>query len=103
MKRDKDQCLDFLRGKCYRGASCKYIHHESDTNATSRHYRNKHDLEASSRAKESKINGDMKSISSKVLVNERDGVRSQDVDLCQNVTSQEVMKKKDDSWRHAGA
>ncbi|KAL3016117.1 hypothetical protein AAZX31_06G194900 [Glycine max] len=103
VKRDKDQCLDFLRGKCYRGASCKYIHHESDTNATSRHYRNKHDLEASSHAKESKINGDMKSISSKVLVNERDGVRSQDVDLCQNVTSQEVMKKKDDSWRHAGA
>ncbi|KAL3024825.1 hypothetical protein AAZX31_04G147000 [Glycine max] len=103
VKRDKDQCLDFLRGKCYRGASCKYIHNESDMNATSRRYRNKHDLEASSRAKESKINGDMKSISSKVLDNERDGFRSQDVNLFQNVTSQEVMKKKEDSGRHAVA
>ncbi|TKY73292.1 Zinc finger CCCH domain-containing protein 55 [Spatholobus suberectus] len=94
VKRNKDQCLDFLRGKCYRGASCKYIHHESDMNATSRRYRNKHDLEVSSHPKESKFNGDMKTISSQVLDNERDGVRNQDVDLCQNVTSQEVVQKK---------
>lgn len=104
VKRNKDQCLDFLRGKCYRGASCKYSHHESDMNATSRRYhRNKHDLEVNSHAKASKINGDTKNISSKVLDNERDGVKSQDGDICQNVTIQEVVQKKEDSGRHAVA
>nr|KYP49533.1 Zinc finger CCCH domain-containing protein 55 [Cajanus cajan] len=104
VKRNKDQCLDFLRGKCYRGASCKYSHHESDMNATSRRYhRNKHDLEVNSHAKASKINGDTKNISSEVLDNERDGVKSQDGDICQNVTIQEVVQKKEDSGRHAVA
>ncbi|RDX82474.1 Zinc finger CCCH domain-containing protein 55, partial [Mucuna pruriens] len=103
VRRDKDQCLDFLRGKCYRGASCKYIHHESDMSATSRRYRNKHDLEVSSHAKESKINGDTKNISSKVSDKERDGVRSQDVHLFQHVTSQEVVQRKEDSVRHVVA
>ncbi|CAJ1975401.1 unnamed protein product [Sphenostylis stenocarpa] len=95
VKRDKDQCLDFLRGKCYRGASCKYIHLESDMNATSRRHRNKHDLEVSSCGKGSTANGDMTNISSKVFDSKRDGVKSQDVDLCQNVTSQEVVRKED--------
>ncbi|KAK7304230.1 hypothetical protein RJT34_15361 [Clitoria ternatea] len=96
-KRDRGQCLDFSRGKCYRGASCKYLHHESDTNATSKRYRNKHDLEAPSRAKESRINDGMKNISSKVSDYEHDGVRSQDVDLSQNVTGLEVLQRKEDS------
>ncbi|KAK7411325.1 hypothetical protein VNO78_02758 [Psophocarpus tetragonolobus] len=103
VKRDKNQCLDFLRGKCYRGASCKYIHHESDMNATSRRYRNKHDMEVSSQAKESKISGDKKNASSKVLDSELGGVRSQDVNLSQNVTSREVLQKKEDSGRLAVA
>lgn len=103
VKRDRDQCFDFLRGKCYRGASCKYIHHESDMNATSRRYRNKHDLEVSSHAKEFKISGGMKNVSLKVSDHERDGVRSHDMDLGQNVTSQEVLQKKEESGRHAVA
>ncbi|ESW10363.1 hypothetical protein PHAVU_009G202700 [Phaseolus vulgaris] len=103
IKRDKDQCLDFLRGKCYRGASCRYTHHESDMNATSRHYKNKHDLEVSYYEKESKTNGDMTNISSKVFDNELDGVRSQDVDLSLNVTHQEVVQKKEDSGKNVVA
>ncbi|KAL2340657.1 hypothetical protein Fmac_008597 [Flemingia macrophylla] len=104
VKRNKDQCLDFLRGKCYRGASCKYSHHESEMNATSRRYRrNKHDLEVSSHAKASKINGDMKNISNKLPDSELDGVRSQDGNLWLNVTIQEVIEKKEDSGRHAVA
>ncbi|XP_061351967.1 uncharacterized protein LOC133296938 [Gastrolobium bilobum] len=99
VKRDKGQCFDFLRGKCYRGASCRYVHHESDKNTTSRRYRNKHDLEVYSHAKNSRINEGMKNISSEVSDYEHDGVRSQDVDLRQNVIGQEVVQRNEDSGR----
>lgn len=35
------ECFDFLRGKCYRGATCRYSHHESDKryNRDKQHYR----------------------------------------------------------------
>ncbi|GFS40338.1 histone-lysine N-methyltransferase [Actinidia rufa] len=33
------QCFDFLRGRCHRGASCRYIHHDSDKSDVSRRYR----------------------------------------------------------------
>lgn len=97
MKRDKGQCFDFLRGKCYRGASCRYVHHERDKNASSRRHRNKHDLEASC-SKNSRIHA-------KVSVDESDVVRSQDVLLHQNVTAssagEEVEQRKEDSVRNA--
>ncbi|XP_019199965.1 PREDICTED: serine/arginine repetitive matrix protein 2-like isoform X2 [Ipomoea nil] len=35
------ECFDFKRGKCYRGASCRYSHHESDKSDRSRSYRSK--------------------------------------------------------------
>lgn len=35
------ECFDFKRGKCYRGASCRYFHHESDKSDRSRSYRSK--------------------------------------------------------------
>lgn len=100
MKRDKVQCFDFLRGKCYRGASCRYTHHESDKNATSRRSRNKHDREIYSREKSSRINEGMKNISSEVSDYEHDGIRNQDVDHYQNATNQEVVQRKEDSKRH---
>lgn len=36
------QCKDFLRGKCYYGASCRYFHAELDKSGGSRSYRSKH-------------------------------------------------------------
>ncbi|KAJ8563179.1 hypothetical protein K7X08_031631 [Anisodus acutangulus] len=45
MRRDRDyppQCFDFLRGKCYRGASCRYFHAELDKSGRSGSYRSKH-------------------------------------------------------------
>ncbi|KAL3529662.1 hypothetical protein ACH5RR_008984 [Cinchona calisaya] len=54
MRRDKvhrAECFDFIRGKCYRGASCRYLHHE-DRSDRSRSYRSKQqfqDLPYSSR------------------------------------------------------
>lgn len=52
MRRDKGQfpeCFDFRRGKCYRGASCRYMHHE-DMNDRSRSNRSKQPLQDSSRS-----------------------------------------------------
>ncbi|CAJ2648590.1 unnamed protein product [Trifolium pratense] len=100
VRRDKDkaQCFDFSRRKCYRGALCRFSHHEPDKNATSRRSRNKHDLEPYSREKSSRINEGVKSISSsKVSDYEHDGVRIQDIDRHQNITGQEVVPKMEDS------
>lgn len=44
-RRDKDQtrqCFDFLKGRCYRGASCRYLHHELDNRDSSRRFKSKH-------------------------------------------------------------
>ncbi|GMH31559.1 hypothetical protein Nepgr_033403 [Nepenthes gracilis] len=35
------ECLDFLKGRCYRGASCRYLHHGSDKYDGARHPRTK--------------------------------------------------------------
>ncbi|KAF5734642.1 zinc finger CCCH domain-containing protein 55-like isoform X3 [Tripterygium wilfordii] len=42
VRRDKGQvpdCFDFLRGRCYRAAFCRYRHHDRDEGDGSRHYR----------------------------------------------------------------
>lgn len=44
MRRDKGQlpmCFDFLRGRCHRGATCRYMHHDSDKSDGSRRNRSK--------------------------------------------------------------
>ncbi|KAE9614572.1 hypothetical protein Lal_00012336 [Lupinus albus] len=102
VKRDNSQqCFDFSRGRCYRGASCRYIHHETNRNSSSRRFTNKHDLEVHSHEKNLGINEGLKNIYSNVSDYEHDGVRSQDVNLCQNVTVQEVEHRKEDSVRNA--
>lgn len=35
------ECFDFLKGKCYRGASCRYLHHDSAIGVATRRHRNK--------------------------------------------------------------
>ncbi|PIN07625.1 Transcription factor Abd-B, contains HOX domain [Handroanthus impetiginosus] len=44
LRREKGQlqeCFDFLRGKCYRGATCRYSHHESGKSERLRYNRGK--------------------------------------------------------------
>ncbi|KNA12306.1 hypothetical protein SOVF_127100 isoform A [Spinacia oleracea] len=36
------ECFDFLKGRCYRGASCRYLHVEVDKNENSRRFSSKH-------------------------------------------------------------
>jgi len=98
VRRDKANCFDFLRRKCYHGALCRFSHHESDKNATSRRSRNKHDVELYSRENSSRVNEEVKSISYKVSDYEHeDGVKNQDIDLHQNITGQDVVQRKKDS------
>ncbi|XP_054821235.1 uncharacterized protein LOC129320085 [Prosopis cineraria] len=103
IKRDKGKCFDFLRGKCYRGAACRYLHHEPNKNASSRRHRNKHDLEVSS--KNSRIHEAKKSISMKLSGDECERGRSQDVLLRQKVsgcsTGQELEQRQEDSVKNA--
>ncbi|CAL0313096.1 unnamed protein product [Lupinus luteus] len=102
VKRDNgQQCFDFSRGRCYRGASCRYIHLETNRNSGSRRFTNNHDLEVHSHEKSLGINEVLKNIYSNVSDHEHDGVRGQDVNLSQNATSQEVEHRKEDSVRHA--
>lgn len=44
MRRDRGQipgCFDFRRGRCYRGASCRYLHHDSEKGDGSKRHRSK--------------------------------------------------------------
>lgn len=41
LKRGKIQCFDFLKGRCYRGASCRYMHQEVDKDEYPRRYNSK--------------------------------------------------------------
>ncbi|KAL1337971.1 hypothetical protein HN51_032646 [Arachis hypogaea] len=78
VKRDRGQCFGFVRGKCHRGASCRFSHHESDKNVSLRRHRNKYDQEVHSQAK-----------------HVSDGIRSQGVDQKQE------RNEKENSVRHA--
>ncbi|CAN4099406.1 unnamed protein product [Withania somnifera] len=45
MRRDRDypqQCFNFLKGRCYHGALCRYFHAELDKSGRSRSYQSKH-------------------------------------------------------------
>ncbi|KAI4335891.1 hypothetical protein L6164_014489 [Bauhinia variegata] len=103
MKRDRGECHNFLQGRCNRGSSCRYMHHEYGTISSSRHHRNKHDLEVSS-SKNSRNHEGVKNISVELSGHERNRVRSQDVQLCQNVSgssnSQEIKQRKEGSGRN---
>lgn len=43
-KASTPECFDFFKGRCYRGASCRYVHHESGKHDGSRHHRSNQQL-----------------------------------------------------------
>ncbi|XP_022921950.1 uncharacterized protein LOC111430056 [Cucurbita moschata] len=68
MRRDKGmigKCFDFQRGRCYRGASCRYEHHEPHKNDGSRFHRSKH-LDDHPTSKNIKIREDTMNMSREV-------------------------------------
>ncbi|XP_074316466.1 uncharacterized protein LOC141652766 isoform X2 [Silene latifolia] len=40
-KPQTQECMDYLKGKCYRGASCRYLHLDVDKSESSRRYKGK--------------------------------------------------------------
>ena len=67
-RRDKGmvrKCFDFQRGRCYRGASCRYVHHEPNKNDGSRFHRSKHQ-DVHSTSKNIKIREDTMNMSREV-------------------------------------
>ncbi|KAJ7956486.1 Zinc finger CCCH domain-containing protein 55 [Quillaja saponaria] len=104
MRREKDQaCFDFLRGRCRYGASCRYVHHESEKTAGSSRQRNKHDTEVRPSSKYYRVHEETRNNSNKLSGHDHDGVTNQEMKLCQNVTGiingQEIDWRREDSVR----
>ncbi|KAF8399611.1 hypothetical protein HHK36_015480 [Tetracentron sinense] len=90
MRRDRGQipdCFDFLRGRCYRGASCRYLHHDSTSDGP-RRYRNKQQqyLEVPPDSRNSVAHGEIKNVSAKISVHEHDEVKSHEIQPCTDVS-----------------
>ncbi|ONI08891.1 hypothetical protein PRUPE_5G206700 [Prunus persica] len=81
-KRLIPECFDFLRGRCYRGASCRYMHHEYDKNDSSRHHRSKQKhLDTQPGLKRSRIKEETKHTSAMNLHDEIKDQELQDVPI----------------------
>ncbi|XP_059642278.1 uncharacterized protein LOC132284211 [Cornus florida] len=79
-------CFDFLRGRCYRGASCRYLHSYSDKSDGSRNYRSKHqhvDVPPSSRSLD--LHEEIENIPFKKSVHEQDAIKSQETQPFQDI------------------
>lgn len=99
MRRDRarlPECFDFRRGRCYRGASCRYVHHEVDKSDRSRR-RRQNFLDDPLSSSNSKIKDEGKNTANKVSEHLQNDVRSQEIQFCQNVHS--AIKDGNVDWR----
>ncbi|XP_044476213.1 uncharacterized protein LOC123203834 [Mangifera indica] len=89
MRRERGQipdCIDFSRGRCYRGASCRYLHHDSDRGEGSKYWRSKQlYLEVPRIPNNSNIHEDYKHNLSKASDKERNEVKITEMKRCENV------------------
>ncbi|XP_052179602.1 uncharacterized protein LOC127792953 isoform X2 [Diospyros lotus] len=85
MRRDKDQlpeCFNFLRGRCHRGAFCRYMHHESNKSDSARRYRSKQQyVEVPPASRTSDFHEEIGKTPPRRSVNEQDTSRSSFVSL----------------------
>ncbi|CAN4100368.1 unnamed protein product [Withania somnifera] len=100
MRRDRDypqQCFNFLKGKCYRGASCRYFHAELDKSGRSRSYTSKHqhrDLPLSS--KDSDMHGSKDSNThEKIGTTLKKSVHNHDRSKSQDIADMEMKDMKE--------
>ncbi|KAM3703424.1 hypothetical protein ACJW31_04G094900 [Castanea mollissima] len=87
LRRGKGQipeCFDFRRGRCYRGASCRFMHNESERTSGSRHQKSKQQyLDVPPSAKNSKFREDDNIISGEVSNPEHEAFKSQEMQPCE--------------------
>lgn len=89
-KQDRGQmptCFDFVKGRCYRGASCRYLHQHSSNRDGSRFHKNKE------QCREDPLNSKSidsyegnKNMSAKISVQENDENETQSVQILQDAT-----------------
>ncbi|XP_017630679.1 uncharacterized protein LOC108473547 isoform X1 [Gossypium arboreum] len=71
-------CFDFRRGRCYRGVSCRFLHHDSGKSDESRWQKSKQQLEFPHNSR-TNIRDEVKRISEKVADHEHGEVRGPEV------------------------
>ncbi|TYI90284.1 hypothetical protein E1A91_D03G111300v1 [Gossypium mustelinum] len=76
-------CFDFRRGRCYRGVSCRFLHHDSGKSDESRWQKSKQQLEFPHNSR-TNIRDEIKQISEKIADHERGEVRGPEVKLYGN-------------------
>ncbi|KAG7955103.1 hypothetical protein I3843_11G053700 [Carya illinoinensis] len=101
MRRQKGhipECFDFRRGRCYRGASCRYMHHESDRSSGSRYQKSKRQFpEDPPSLRNSNTREDIHKTSANVPNNEREASKSQELHPYQDV--HDATKDGNISWK----
>ncbi|KAJ4831847.1 hypothetical protein Tsubulata_017513 [Turnera subulata] len=93
----RDKCFNFLRGRCHRGASCRYLHHDLDKADGSRHNRSKwQNLERLPSSKNSNTRQEVEK--SSYRLSDRDGgIISQEMQLnCDASASRRVAARDGD-------
>lgn len=99
MKRDKGQmptCFDFVRGRCYRGASCRYLHQDSSNRDGSRLHKDKEQYpEDPPNSNNINLCEGNKNIPVKISAQEHDENKTQPVQFSQDATDGSFCAPKD--------
>lgn len=104
-KSRKPECFDFLRGRCYRGASCRYWHNEAEMERSKRQRRRAQTPEMPLRSKKPDSVEEMENLSARVPYSGDGEVKNKPWQIHKNVPdgiSDAVKHEKgDDSLGHA--
>ncbi|OMO62939.1 hypothetical protein CCACVL1_22566, partial [Corchorus capsularis] len=84
LKGKMPECFDFRRGRCYRGASCRYLHHGSNKSDESRGQRNKQQNLEFPQSSKTNDSLEIKPIPDKEAVQEHGGAGGTEVKLNNN-------------------
>lgn len=108
MKRNKSrmpECFDFLKGRCYRGASCRYWHHEAEMERSKRQRRRAQTPEMPLHSNKSDSVEEMENLSARVPYSGDSEVKNNPWQIHKNVPGgiSDAVKheKRDDSQGHA--
>ncbi|KAF8037378.1 hypothetical protein BT93_B0323 [Corymbia citriodora subsp. variegata] len=99
------ECFDFLRGRCYRGASCRYWHHEAEMERPKRQRRREQTPEMPLRSNKTDSVEEMDNLSARVLYGGDSEVKNRPWQIHKNelggISDAVKHEKRDDSLEHA--
>ncbi|KAK6250094.1 hypothetical protein SCA6_004099 [Theobroma cacao] len=100
VKGQMPDCFDFRRGRCYRGASCRYLHHDSSKSDEPLRQRNKQQYLEFPQSSRTNVHEEIKQISERVCDHDHDEVRDPEVKPYSNFFASRDMninRKREDS------